>query len=476
MSLPDLDQLLQRLVEWHIQTARLKHRLGLNREQWRPGKRLKLLLVGYNGACNTGADVRVTEIIRQLRHIIGHEAVELTVVTFNQQRSAGYFPGTRQVPLPLPLLPKFLFQECARYHGVVASEGSMFKSKFTDVLSILMGGALGMANAEGKLSVGYGAEAGVMTASLRAFVQQYCRDSFIICRNEPSRAVLHELGIRTTIGTDTAWTFAPAPPERGAALLQAAGWDGSQQILAVCPINPFWWPVGPSVRKFIGRYLAGKYKDQHYYLTHFHHHSAETERKYQRYLDGLAEASRAFSRERPLFTIVVGMERLDRRACQHLSARLFPTPPCFISDAYNIYDLVSILRHCSFIVSSRFHAIVSSMPAQVPSIGVTMDERIRNLMHDRGHADLLLEVADPDLGEKLLSCLRRLERDREAISAEIGQAVPRHLCLMGQMGMAFMDELICVYPEFPRPNLPRSWEAYLPPLPPVVRGLVEGGG
>ncbi|MFN8008181.1 MAG: hypothetical protein U0V70_14390 [Terriglobia bacterium] len=48
------------------------------------------------------------------------------------------------------------------------------------------------------------------------------------------------------------------------------------------------------------------------------------------------------------------------------------------------------------------------MPALVVSAGVTMDERIRNLMRERGHNDLLLEVNDPDLSSKMVQVLQTL--------------------------------------------------------------------
>ena len=40
------------------------------------------------------------------------------------------------------------------------------------------------------------------------------------------------------------------------------------------------------------------------------------------------------------------------------------------------------------------------MPAGVPSAGVTMDERIRNLMRERGHEHLFMSVDDPDLADQ----------------------------------------------------------------------------
>jgi hypothetical protein len=140
----------------------------------------------------------------------------------------------------------------------------MFKSKFASALSTMMAGAMGMAIAERKLSVGYGAEAGSMTPTLKEFVRDVCKGSLVLCRNEPSREVLHELGIRTTSGADTAWTFEPAPLSRGAQLLRDAGWDGRQKILVVCPINPFWWPVKPDLLKAAAHTLGGQYKHEHY--------------------------------------------------------------------------------------------------------------------------------------------------------------------------------------------------------------------
>ena len=150
-----------------------------------------------------------------------------------------------------------------------------------------------------------------------------------------------------------------------------------------------------------------------------------------------------------------------------------PNVPCLVSDTYDMFQLVSVLRNCAYMVSSRFHAVVTSMPGLVPSAGVTMDERIRNLMNDRGHSDLFLEVDEDDLGEKVLAILHRLEREGDQIKADIGRAVPQQLALMGQMGIDFMDEVCRVYPELPRRELPRTWQAHLPSLSPELTRLME---
>jgi len=468
----DPDKLLQQAMDTLIEGLRAKDALGLTDERWRPGKALKLLLAGYVGARNTGADVRVEEMIRQFRSIFPADALELTMMTLDPAKTAGYFQGARQVTIPM-LFPKFLFDECPRHHGVVACEGSMFKSKFASSLTTMMAGALGLAAAEGKLSVGYGAEAGAMEPSLREFVEKHCAKALVLCRNEASRDVLQKLRIRHRPGADTAWTFEPAPPERGAALLQQAGWDGSQEILTLCPINPFWWPVRPDVVKALAWKFLGEHKKEHHSSIYFHEHSEASEQKYRGYLKSLAGAITAFRRERGVFVVLVGMEQLDRKACNDLNALLPEPVPTFISDDYNMFDLVSVLRHSSYLVSSRFHAVVTSMPAQVPSIGITMDERLRNLFVDRGTPEFLLQVDEDGLEENLLLALRRLVRESPAVAEAIGRFIPSQLRLMGQMGIDLVRETAAIYPDLPRRQVPESWEYFLPSLPPLVEALLD---
>jgi polysaccharide pyruvyl transferase WcaK-like protein len=315
-----------------------------------------------------------------------------------------------------------------------------------------------------------------MTPSLRRFVKRHCKDSLILCRNLPSRGILGDLGVRTTSGADTAWTFQPSPLARGAQLLRDAGWDGKKKVLAIAPINPFWWPVKPDFVKAAAHTLGGQYRVEHYKSIYFHNASSKIDRALDDYIQGLADAVNNFGRERDVFTILVGMEKLDRRAAELLQPRLDRPAPLFISDTYDMFDMVSVLRSCSMLVSSRFHAIVCSMPGLVASAGVTMDERIRNLMNDRGTPDLFLEVDDPHLGDKLLLILRTLHDESDALADTIGRAIPKQLRLMGTMGLDFMDELCRVYPEFPRKELPRTWEAHLPPLPTNVRAILERYG
>jgi polysaccharide pyruvyl transferase WcaK-like protein len=174
-----------------------------------------------------------------------------------------------------------------------------------------------------------------------------------------------------------------------------------------------------------------------------------------------------------VFIVLVATERLDARPARTISANLGGVP-VLTSDEYNIYELVSILRVCQMMVSSRYHGIVTSMPGLVASAGITMDERIRNLMRERGHQELLMNVDDPDLEPRLLAAMEKLYRDREIIAAGIGRTVVRNLKVMARMGVYFEEEVRKRYPEFPTRTGEWSWEDYLPPMSPGLQGLIEG--
>ncbi|MBX3250291.1 MAG: hypothetical protein KF901_24145 [Myxococcales bacterium] len=459
--------------------------------QWEPGQPLKVLLAGYSGTRNTGADVRVEEMIRQFRHLFGDEHVELSIFTIDPELTRGYFRTVRQLHIP-KLFPKFLYDTIHEQHAVIACEGSMFKSKFANALSAMMVGSLGLASVEGKIAVGYGGEAGGMDRPLADLVRRYCQDALIIARNEASKEVLAELGVASRSGTDTAWTFDPAPAEVGRKILVDAGWDGATPVLALCPINPFWWPVTPNVPRAVLRAVGDLDAELHYGSVYFHRGGAEVDDQQDAYLEAWANAVARFLESHEVFPVMFGSEQLDRRAgealseklVQKLEARGLPVPtlpsgergfPVVVSDDHDMYAMVSAMRQATYMVSSRYHAIVMTMAGGVVSAGVTMDERIRNLMKDRRTPELALECDQPDLEDALFATLERLVRDADAIREGIDACVYDNLVRMGEMGMVLVDYVRARHPELPfRPELGEHgdpWD-HLPALPPAVRALV----
>jgi len=229
--------------------------------------------------------------------------------------------------------------------------------------------------------------------------------------------------------------------------------------------------VKASIAKAALHSVAGAYKKSHYRGPYFHNSGPAADRALEHYLTSIANAVDAFRKQRNVFVILAATERLDARPANRISEKLGGVP-VLTSDQYNMYELVSILRSCHMMASSRYHGIVTSMPALVPSAGITMDERIRNLMRERGHPELLMTVDDPDLEPKLLAALEILATQGERVADGIARTVVKNLKLMARMGVLFEEEVQRRYPDFTTRQGDWSWEDYLPPMNASLRQLV----
>jgi polysaccharide pyruvyl transferase WcaK-like protein len=452
-----IDTTLMHAMERVVDAAAVRHAFR-PAPRWRPGEPLRLLLAGYNGSRNTGADVRVHELTRQLHHLLGPRGVHLAVTTLDPTQTRGFFPGARQLHLNAGAFPVQLPGLVRERHGVLACEGSMFKSGFANALSTMMAGAMGLALAEGKPAIGVGGEAGAMEPALEGLVRRVCAGGYVLARTRESLERVRGLGLRSDLGTDTAWTL-EAPAALGRARLTAMGWDGRAPVLVLCPVNPFWWPVRPDPAKALRMHLTGEGREDHARHMYFHRAGDDVTHQLGRYLDGLAQGARAWRG----FTVVVGMEALDRPACEALAERLGGAP-VMVADETAWPTVVSTLRHASLLVSSRYHAMVCSMPAGVPSIGVAHDERIRNLMNERGTPELALRADALDLAEQCAHAVERLQSEPEPIVEANHRTTHANLVRMGEMGRLLVSELKAHHPELPIPDWSDPLD-YLPPTP-----------
>ena len=198
----DPDRVIQTTMTGMIEATKWRYAVEGPRNPWTPGEPMKLLMAGYVGTRNTGADVRVAEMCRQIRHLMGDDRLELSLMTNDWNRSRGYFPRVRQVQMPM-VFPPFLYDECPKHHGVIACEGSMFKSKFADALSTMMAGSLDDERGV-QLSVGYGAER-AMSEGLERSWKTTARARSLSAATCP-RAARSSASASAAPGTDTAWT------------------------------------------------------------------------------------------------------------------------------------------------------------------------------------------------------------------------------------------------------------------------------
>ena len=191
-----------------------------------------------------------------------------------------------------------------------------------------------------------------------------------------------------------------------ARLLHEAGWDGRRPLLGIAPINPFCWPVRPSLTRLLRSAVTGDYSHR-YQAWYYFSTSDERERLFQRYLEQLARACTTFCAERGFQPLIVGMERLDEEACRRLNALMGGHVPLLLSKDLDGFAITEVLRRLSLLVTSRYHAQVLATGALVPAVAVSMDERLDNLAQDLGTHDCqLLHVLPPLLTTDSAECLQ----------------------------------------------------------------------
>ncbi len=404
-------------------------------EEWKPGEKLKILLVGYNGARNTGADARVAAIARQLKTIFKPDKIEITVMALDTESLRGCFDPDVKLYKFTTMFPAALYKACSISHMAILAEGSALKSTFADALTLYMCEAAGVMRSQGKPCLAYGTEAGAMHEYLKRAAARLCKGTYFISRTEESVKVIDGMGLKGCLGTDTAWLYGGAiSDEEARAWLKKAGWDGRKPLIGAAVINPFIWPVTSSLSRWLRGKLTGEMKDR-YDKWYFYSTSPEREAAYERYIDGIARALNRYGAERDAFVILIGMERMDSAACGKLAGRLSVPHAQLLSENENTAVMTGVLRQAELLITSRYHAAVLSMDRAIPIAAVSMDERLESLLRECGLADeYLTKTTDPDLTETLVRMLEKAEEERGEIERKISREAERGYRELTKMG------------------------------------------
>jgi len=463
-----MDNVAGWIVQGTVSLARL-----VPYKTWERGERLKILLVGYNGKRNTGADVRVVEMVRQFKKILGEDHVEISIPTMNIDSIRVYYDNTVNLIKISTIYFKDLLDFCSKNQLSVISEGSTLKSQFANALTLYFCEAAGIMKKQNKPCIAYGSEAGRMDNFIRKIASKTCSDTYFIARTEASLKIINELGLKGHIGTDTAWTFPPAPKEWAEReLRQKAKWDGKKPLVGIAVIDPWSYPVKPSILKTL-RAIITRNWENHYDKIYFFT-ASERQGKYPAYLKGIADAVNRFRAAYDVHPIVIGMDSTDFDACNDLNSLLDPPSTVFSSRFYDGHQLTSILQSLDLLVTSRYHARVLSMAEGVPAIAVSLDERLYNLFNECNQLeDYYLKVDEPELGEKLLSKMEKLWENRDHLRREWRYHIPIYLKTMADMGKFFRGFVEESFPGIKLAEEPKNWLGYLPELYESLKTTLE---
>jgi polysaccharide pyruvyl transferase WcaK-like protein len=359
-----------------------------------------VLLVGYNGANNTGAEALLLADIEDLRSVLG-TGVHLTVPTLNEANLRRYLRESatlRIVPIP-PIFFPALRRLVHEHDLIVLVEGSAYMDTWTSVLLWYFLWATHCAHVMGKPCLAYAVDAGSMSSFNQRLTRSVAsKTDVIITRSQGAADRLRSWGVTAPIEitADNALTFRPDPEDEG--WPQRAWPEAAAGMVGLAVVDFYLWPV--VVRPWGRREDCYRWP---YYFTRSEERRRASEvlaRGYAALADSIVNRGKAVA--------LIAMEQLDEPLARDVQRRMAHKARVFSSREYNASQMTVLLRSLELLVTSRYHACVLSLAAQVPQLAVGHDLRLETIYRELGLADEFFIRPGPGMFDILQDRIEKL--------------------------------------------------------------------
>jgi polysaccharide pyruvyl transferase WcaK-like protein len=384
-----------------------------------------VMMMGYNGANNTGAEALLLADIADVRAVLGPET-PITVPTLNPANLRRYLSEGPFLRIA-PIAPVFFadLRRLVREHDLIMLvEGSTYMDTWTSALLWAYLWVTRCAHVEGKPCLAYAVDAGTINAFDRWLVRREASQTdLIVTRSHAATERLRSWGVTAPMTSTADNAFAFAPDRSDAGLLQRQWPEARGTIAGLCPVNFYLWPV---VMRPWGR------REHCYRWPYYYSHSTARTHATEALAAGYAALADGLVDEHGMSIALVCMEQLDEPLARDILSRMVRMDQARIFSAreYTASQITSILRDLTLLVTSRYHAAILSLAAQVPQLAVGHDLRLRSLYEELGLATDYF--VDPQAGNIYAAVRERLERlldDPLPVQALLGRGYTEHLCL-----------------------------------------------
>jgi polysaccharide pyruvyl transferase WcaK-like protein len=362
-----------------------------------------IMMMGYNGANNTGAEALLLSDIEDVRAVLGPEA-RITVPTLNADNLRRYLtegPALRIAPIA-PIFLRPLRRLVRQNDLIMLVEGSTYMDTWTSALLWAYVWVTRCAHAARKPCLAYAVDAGSLSAFNQRLVRREASNTdLIIVRADAAADRLRSWGVTAPleVTADNAFTFCPDQSDEG--VLRRL-WPEAGSVVGICPVNFFLWPV--RVRPW------GRAQDC-YRWPYYYSHSLERRRDADALARGYATLADELAERHDMSIALLCMEQLDEPIARQIHGYMTRSNRArvFSSREYNASQMTVLLRSLDLLVTSRYHACVLSLAGHVPQVAVGHDLRLKSLYGELGLGDLyFLDPHSPEmftiLGERV-ECL-----------------------------------------------------------------------
>jgi polysaccharide pyruvyl transferase WcaK-like protein len=389
----------------------------------RPGGVPRVLLVGYNGANNTGSEARLLSIIDDVRAVLGPDTL-ITVPTLNEKNLRRYLREGRNLRIaPIPSIFYFTIKRLVREHDLVMLvEGSCYMDTWTSALLWFFLWATKQAHAFGKASLAYAVDAGKLSPSNAKRVKRDAsKTDLIITRTQAAAERLRGLGVTAPIEVtaDTAFPFEPAEEDRD---FVRGDWPQAEGgVVGLSVMDFHLWPV--VIRPF------GRSEHCYKWPYYFSRSSERCRSSLELAASWAAEADRIVEKH-DLSIALIAMEELDEPLAQAVLARMKHPERARIYSSRELHAsrMTAVLRSLNVLVTSRYHAAVLSLAAQVPQVALGHDPRLESFYGDLGiREDFFVRYPNPQAFRKVGERVDRLMADPNPVRELLKKGNAEHL-------------------------------------------------
>lgn len=388
----------------------------------RPGARpVRVLVVGYNGANNTGAEALLQADIEDLRDTFGERA-RLTVPTLNEAKLRRYLKESERLRIaPIPPIFVAAIRRLVRRHDlVVLAEGSAYMDTWTSFLLWFFLWSTRCAHVCGKPCLAYAVDAGTMSPFNRRLTRRVVSwTDLVIVRSRGAAERLREWGVSAPVEVtaDNAFNFRVDPVDEG---WPGRAWpDSTAGMVGLAMVDFYLWPV---VMRLWG------HREDCYRWPYFFSRSAGRREASEVLAKGYAEMADRLV-ERGKRVALIAMEELDEALTRRVLDRMVHPERArvFSSREYNASQMTVLLRSLELLVTSRYHACVLSLAAGVPQVALGHDLRLHTIFRELGLADEFFIRSGPGMFEALQARIDGVLADPRCQRERLDRGYREHL-------------------------------------------------
>ena len=344
---------------------------------------LKVLMLGYSGANNTGAEALLQADIDDVQAVLGPQTV-ITIPSMNPPNLRRYIKETATLRIVhMPTLFFFTLYRLVRENDLVMLvEGSTYMDTWSSAMLWAYLWTTQCAASMHKPCLAYAVDAGEIKSPFNRWLMHLVasKTSQIITRAAAAAGRLRSLGVTAPIDAtaDNAFNFHPDPSHAG--LLSRVWPEAGKNVVGMALVDFYQWPVTMK--------LWGPKEDRYkwpYYFSRSPERTRATETLAKSYAVLADEMIARYGKS----VALIAMEELDEVFLRKVYGFMANAGRAriFSSREYNSSQLVSILRSLELLVTSRYHACVLSLAALVPQMAIGHDLRLKTIYHELGLFD-----------------------------------------------------------------------------------------